>query len=238
MRWNRAASPAGKPVLGSLAAHAALFAALAGAAGWQAVRGGGQERPAIAVLPPRIAPRATSATASEAPTLLPPEIEAPLVREVAAVELEPLLVREPLKPPIRELAWLEAVLEPRRAPQPEEVPAPVSPPPASAEAAEADAPAAPSLQPPRVSFAGCPAPAYPRRALRLEQEGRVILLLRVGADGRVTEARVSESSGHALLDEAALAAARAWILEPARRGDEAVAGSLRVPIRFRLRDSS
>lgn len=44
---------------------------------------------------------------------------------------------------------------------------------------------------------------YPSRAQREEREGTVRVNLTIGSDGRVTACRVSSSSGHADLDEAA-----------------------------------
>jgi protein TonB len=88
--------------------------------------------------------------------------------------------------------------------------------------------------PPRVDPSGCPAPAYPQLARQRGLEGVAMLLLQVGADGRVLQAKLLESSGHAILDDAALAAARGWRLTPASADGVAVAGALRVPLRFRL----
>lgn len=48
---------------------------------------------------------------------------------------------------------------------------------------------------------------YPREAVERGLEGRVILLLRVDAAGRVQATEVAASSGHPLLDEAARQAA-------------------------------
>jgi protein TonB len=77
-------------------------------------------------------------------------------------------------------------------------------------------------------------PAYPPRARRLGQHGIVWVSLDVDETGRVTAARIETSSGHALLDEAALAALREWCYRPARRGGVPVATTIRVPVEFRL----
>jgi len=47
--------------------------------------------------------------------------------------------------------------------------------------------------------------------------------------------RYQESSGHAILDEAAAEAVRGWTFQPAQEGDVAVESILHVPIRFQLR---
>lgn len=67
-----------------------------------------------------------------------------------------------------------------------------------------------------------PRPAYPHEARIRGQEGTVEIHLTVGPDGRVGEAKVIRSSGHLLLDAAALAALRRWRYE-ARPGRAALA---------------
>ena len=57
-------------------------------------------------------------------------------------------------------------------------------------------------------------PRYPTMARRLGLEGAVKLLIRVAADGRVLGVTVVESSGHKVLDEAAVKAVETWVLEP------------------------
>ena len=78
-----------------------------------------------------------------------------------------------------------------------------------------------------------PAPTYPALSRRLGEEGRVLLLVRVTPQGVPDGVEVRESSGFARLDEAALAAVRQWRFVPARRGNEAIAASVLVPIIFR-----
>jgi len=81
----------------------------------------------------------------------------------------------------------------------------------------------------------CPPPPYPRRAERLGWEGTVVLEIDVAADGTVADARIAESSGHGLLDEAALRAVRGWRFTPAKdAAGEPVPMGLRKPIEFRL----
>lgn len=55
-----------------------------------------------------------------------------------------------------------------------------------------------------------PSPIYPEEARWEGREGRVLLRFRLRADGRVAEAVVLGSSGHADLDAAALATIRHW----------------------------
>ena len=80
-----------------------------------------------------------------------------------------------------------------------------------------------------------PPPLYPRLARQRGWEGLVALRVRVSAAGEVLEAWVEQSSGHGVLDQAALNAVQSWRFRPAREGVRAVAGVARVPIEFRLR---
>lgn len=90
-------------------------------------------------------------------------------------------------------------------------------------------------RPPRFSRVP-PRPRYPEAARRRGWEGCVVVRVSVGAAGDVADAQVVESSGRATLDDAALEAARAWPLEPALDEGRPVAGTLDVPVRFRLDD--
>ncbi|OGT20675.1 MAG: hypothetical protein A2V90_05120 [Gammaproteobacteria bacterium RBG_16_57_12] len=79
-----------------------------------------------------------------------------------------------------------------------------------------------------------PAPAYPAMSRRLREEGQVLLLVQVSEKGAAEQVEIKQRSGFSRLDEAALKAVRQWRFVPARRGDEAVAASVVVPIVFRL----
>ena len=79
-----------------------------------------------------------------------------------------------------------------------------------------------------------PKPPYPLAARRQGTEGRVVLRARVLADGRCVEVHIVRSSGHALLDESALATVRRWNFVPATRAGKAVSSWVEVPIYFQL----
>ncbi len=80
-------------------------------------------------------------------------------------------------------------------------------------------------------------PGYPPAALRLEQQGEVMVRLRVLASGAAADVQVRSSSGHALLDEAALRYLRGARFVPARdRSGLAVDSLVIIPIRFVLED--
>ena len=79
-----------------------------------------------------------------------------------------------------------------------------------------------------------PLPDYPYRARRAGHEGRVVLRVAVDAAGMPTAVTVARSSGHDSLDDAALEAVRHWRFTPATAAGLAVAGTVEVPITFRL----
>lgn len=81
-----------------------------------------------------------------------------------------------------------------------------------------------------------PRPIYPSQARRRGFEGKVLIRAQVAASGECAGATVSRSSGHAVLDEAALTAVRQWRFVPASRGGRAVAADVEIPIVFRLED--
>jgi protein TonB len=80
-----------------------------------------------------------------------------------------------------------------------------------------------------------PPPDYPEAARRRGYEGRVILRVRVKEDGRVADLEVVRSSGHRVLDRAALQAVAGWRFVPGRRADRQVEMEVQVPVEFRLR---
>ena len=66
------------------------------------------------------------------------------------------------------------------------------------------------------------------------EEGKVLLKVRVSAQGTALDVAISKSSGFPRLDAAAQDAVARWRFVPARRGDEAVDSSVVVPITFAL----
>jgi protein TonB len=85
-----------------------------------------------------------------------------------------------------------------------------------------------------VPAAGNPPPGYPPRARRRGWEGRVLLEVTVGPDGRPAAVRVIDSSGFRVLDRAARRAVRRWRFRPATANGRPTESALRVPIRFDL----
>lgn len=198
------------------------------------------------LLPP--APRLAAAPA-EAAESAPPAPEPPVVE-----------VPEPPPPPEPE----PEVVKPPPLPEPPPVPA-VSPravPKTVAKARPRPKPAATTAQrpatitaaaagggsggPPRTAAATAPRqdaaylknppPPYPAQARRRGLEGRVLVHATVAVSGECTGAELRRSSGHAILDEAALRAVRAWRFVPAMRDGRPVVAGVDVPIVFRLED--
>lgn len=77
-------------------------------------------------------------------------------------------------------------------------------------------------------------PVYPRRARDLGQEGIAMIRVKLDLAGNPAEVSLLESSGYALLDHAAIRAARGWQFEPERRGGRPVAAFVHIPVRFAL----
>lgn len=222
------------PAAASVALHAVLIGAAAVFAGWYSGGGDGRATLAVEALPPRLPIVLASDELMELPDSPPLAAEPPHLRESAEEWALQLYERAPLCPPVN--VW--AVPPPRERTK-DSQPAAAAPnaatPAVTAPAAPAvTAPAAPAVVAPRLLAESCPPPAYPRLARRRALEGTVWLLLEVAADGQPVAVRLEESSGHGILDDAALAAARGWRLAPATRNGAAEAGALRVPVTFRL----
>ena len=100
---------------------------------------------------------------------------------------------------------------------------------------------APSIVPPRfdAAYLSNPAPDYPRLSRRLGEEGRVLLKVHVGVDGKPVEVTVARSSGFPRLDDSARdTVLHSWRFVPAHQGEQAVAGTVKVPIDFTLNPAS
>jgi protein TonB len=65
-------------------------------------------------------------------------------------------------------------------------------------------------------------------------QGTVILEVLVDRQGRVADLRLSSSSGHPVLDQAALTSVKTWLFDPGTRGREKIDMWVKVPVRFRL----
>ena len=79
-------------------------------------------------------------------------------------------------------------------------------------------------------------PTYPLSARKAGHQGTTILRITIGTNGRVTSARIKESSGHTSLDRAALSVVRYWNFSPAINGlGQKIPYTTDAPIPFKLR---
>ena len=81
-----------------------------------------------------------------------------------------------------------------------------------------------------------PKPEYPSIAKSRGWTGKVMLRVQVSPEGTANSVDVETSSGHEMLDEAAIDAVKKWKFIPAKKGETAVASAVIVPIVFSLRD--
>jgi len=79
-----------------------------------------------------------------------------------------------------------------------------------------------------------PKPVYPPMSRRQGEEGKVVLRVRVSAQGASLSVEIKQSSGFTRLDDSARAAVEKWRFVPARQGSEAVEATVLVPLNFTL----
>ncbi|MBK7015286.1 MAG: energy transducer TonB [Sulfuritalea sp.] len=166
-------------------------------------------------------------------SLLPP---APEIRpQPDILPPKPLPVaRKPVPAPVPDPTVLAA---PADSPSPSPIAVPPAPTPVPAPAPVAATPVA-APTPPRfdADYLDNPKPAYPAIARRMGEQGRVVLRVRVDAQGLPIDVQLHASSGSERLDASALQTVRRWKFVPARLGNEPVAASVLVPIAFTLKD--
>lgn len=170
----------------------------------------------------------------------PPRVEEPPRRQPPQPVRQPPQPRpRPAQPPQPRQIVAEAPLvssaEPL-APPPLPAPAEEASPTPAEEAQPAPRPAGPINLGPELSVA-CPqrtAPKYPPLSRRFGEEGMAVLRVELDEQGHVASVRVATGSGHARLDEAALAAVRTWRCNPARRDGRPARAVALQPFKFML----
>lgn len=171
------------------------------------------------VTPPMLLPQPLQARLQAAPSSTP---VAPAIPAKASAP-QPRLSRGPAREVIASVATsnlpAEAASLPASAP---EAPVPRSEP-APLIAARFDA-----------DYLHNPKPAYPALSRRLQEEGKVLLTVRVSPQGQAAEVSLRQGSGYPRLDQAALEAVARWRFVPARRGEQAVESVVSVPVVFML----
>jgi len=188
---------------------------------WIALHQGGQ----IEALPPKAAePLAIEFAPPPPPPPEPPKVQ-PQVAKVApprAAPQIPVVQQAPVDdgPPSENTVQVA-----QAAPPAPVAAAPVPPPPAPEPVTE-----------PRgyAGYRNNPPPDYPALAQDRGLQGQVILKVRVLATGKPESVTVDKTSGHKILDDAAIKAVTAWTFDPAKRGQTPIDGWVKVPLNFKL----
>ena len=168
--------------------------------------------------------------------LLRPAAEPPVT--VTLIEPPPKIVEVALPVPLP-LVHPQPHMKPRPVQQ-QPAPTPVESPNSTIQAnidpvAHDDAPVAPVDSAPTALAYHTRTPVpYPRDALRLHEQGTVVLRVLVGNDGLPQMVEVEKSSGSRSLDSAARDAVRRWTFQPGTHNGVAVALWARVPVAFNL----
>ena len=138
--------------------------------------------------------------------------------------------RKNLPPPPQQLLTSSTVSDapssfsvPPQPPAPVAAPINVAPAPVAITAARFDA-----------DYLHNPKPVYPHASRRLGEQGKVLLRVYVSAAGLAEKVEIKLSSSFARLDQAAEDAVSRWRFVPAKRGDQAIAAWVQVPITFQL----
>lgn len=76
--------------------------------------------------------------------------------------------------------------------------------------------------------------SYPRWAIRQGHEGKFVLAIEILASGAVGRFHVTQSTGHRLLDEAALRTIKTWKFQPAIKDGKPVKSCIEIPVIFEL----
>ena len=202
---------------------------------------------------PQPAPAALAAPPRPTPPPTPPEPKAPpkkrplaeKPRRTAAKIAPPQQATAEVPPlpeePVPPSATLAAAPVSTEAPVTESVPADGPPPTAQAQPLPQPVGmplAAPAplfkktIQPPRYRFT--PKPEYPDQAGQRRWQGEVLLRALVDDQGDVARVEVESSSGHDILDQAALKTVRRWKFDPAHDGEKNVSHEVFLPVRFEL----
>jgi protein TonB len=183
--------------------------------------------------PPPPAPEPPPPEPPPAPVMAPPPVEPGPAPAPAVAAPEP--PREMARPVVPERHPPPRPSQARFHPRPASFAATSS---APEKTALASAPAGPTaaIIPPRpvAGIDGNLAPSYPESARRRGEQGRVMLRVTVSIEGSPTDVSVADSSGHPILDEAAVSAVRRWRFTPATRAGQPLVATAEVPVVFRL----
>jgi protein TonB len=191
----------------------------------------------------RVSPLAPDPVPTVAPRPpLPPQTEperaavlttpTPPTPELIEVIPEARAAREP--PPLLEPPWtVHPDLVPPVGSGRQEAPAATTP---GAPTKEQSKPQASPPRPTGARYGQNPAPPYPSEARRRGWEGTVLLIVEIRENGRPERVTIKESSGHSVLDNAALGAVGRWTFVPAQQNGRPVRSVAEVPIIFSLQE--
>ncbi len=79
-------------------------------------------------------------------------------------------------------------------------------------------------------------PLYPLIAKKSGWEGTVLVRVTIEKNGRASQVDVSRSSGHKVLDDAAVKAIKRWTFRPARDGNIPIRSVVVIPLKFSLKE--
>ena len=162
---------------------------------------------------------------------------------------QPVPIPQPRKVmPAPKPAPVESVVQPSETPNeaPSEAlsesfveqPSAAAPAAAGATAIAPSAPVIPDVDPDyKASYLNNPRPLYPFAARRMGLQGKVVLNVEVLAEGLCGQVNVHQSSGHDMLDNAALQTVKTWKFIPARQAGRAVTKWFKIPIQFSLNNN-
>lgn len=108
---------------------------------------------------------------------------------------------------------------------------------ASTVAATPAAPPAPArieLPSSDAAYLNNPKPSYPALSRRLGEQGKVLVRVLIGVDGKAEQVEIRRSSGYDRLDQSALATVRSWRYVPGKRNGIPEAMWFEVPIVYVL----
>ena len=169
------------------------------------------------------------------PTVTAPPVSTVPVKEERLDSPEAVPVPEVQETPkMDDLAWSEEEFEPW---EEEKKPEPKVEPKVTRKPAPPrnSSPSKPAGKPTSARVVSRSTPTYPSRARRDGIEGKVTVLVTISTVGRVSNARVTSSSGNASLDAAALKAALHYRFTPAKNSlGQTVSSQAAIPFKFRL----
>lgn len=168
----------------------------------------------------------------EVSLLAPPQPEAPPKPAIVPPKPRPVEKR-PAPRPVRETAPLALPVDAPVAAAAPPVELPTVPPEPTFAPPAPPAPTQPRFD---ADYLDNPRPVYPALARRLGEQGRVLLRVRVAADGLPLDVELQAGSGSPRLDQAAIDTVRRWKFVPARLGGEAIVATVLVPIVFSLKN--